>query len=187
MQTTTSPAVAAILAMPDDLPFEPSPAKAELTIAITDDAQPTGVALPAPLARTFMLAGNATFTVVSNATGKRFTFKMRRPDDVQPGTTRIPYFLKVLTGADNENSYEYMGQFWVDGEKVTYSAGRKSRIAADAPSQRAAMWLASAINHPEKLAQCTIYHAGKCGRCGRTLTVPGSIQTGLGPECATRM
>lgn len=28
-----------------------------------------------------------------------------------------------------------------------------------------------------------IHHAGKCGRCGRKLTTPKSIETGLGPEC----
>jgi hypothetical protein len=26
-------------------------------------------------------------------------------------------------------------------------------------------------------------HEGRCGRCGRTLTVPESIDSGFGPEC----
>jgi hypothetical protein len=31
-----------------------------------------------------------------------------------------------------------------------------------------------------------VQHAGRCGRCARTLTVPSSIELGLGPECATK-
>jgi len=32
-----------------------------------------------------------------------------------------------------------------------------------------------------------LHHEGKCGRCGRKLTVPLSIETGIGPECASKM
>jgi hypothetical protein len=28
-----------------------------------------------------------------------------------------------------------------------------------------------------------VWHEGKCGKCGRTLTVPSSIESGIGPEC----
>ena len=29
-----------------------------------------------------------------------------------------------------------------------------------------------------------VWHEGICGRCGRKLTVPESVERGLGPECA---
>jgi hypothetical protein len=29
-----------------------------------------------------------------------------------------------------------------------------------------------------------VWHEGKCGKCGRALTVPSSILTGIGPECS---
>jgi hypothetical protein len=32
-----------------------------------------------------------------------------------------------------------------------------------------------------------VHHEGRCGRCGRTLTVPESIESGIGPECAKKM
>jgi hypothetical protein len=38
-----------------------------------------------------------------------------------------------------------------------------------------------------KLAQVEFWHEGYCGRCGRELTVPESIERGLGPQCARRM
>jgi hypothetical protein len=34
---------------------------------------------------------------------------------------------------------------------------------------------------------CEVYHEGRCGRCNRKLTVPESIETGLGPECASKL
>jgi hypothetical protein len=30
-----------------------------------------------------------------------------------------------------------------------------------------------------------VWHEGRCGRCGRKLTVPESIESGFGPECAS--
>ena len=33
----------------------------------------------------------------------------------------------------------------------------------------------------------TIYHEGRCGRCGWPLTVPSSVKAGYGPECAGRV
>jgi predicted metal-dependent hydrolase len=32
-----------------------------------------------------------------------------------------------------------------------------------------------------------VHHEGKCGRCGRLLTVPSSIESGIGPECSKIM
>jgi len=29
-----------------------------------------------------------------------------------------------------------------------------------------------------------IWHEGRCGKCGRQLTVPSSIESGIGPECS---
>ena len=51
----------------------------------------------------FILAGNALFTVENTATGNRFTFKVRKPDDDKP------HFVSVLTGPDNEHDYAFLG------------------------------------------------------------------------------
>ena len=59
--------------------------------------------------RSFVLAGNATFTVKSLATGKHFTFKVQKPDE------NTPAFVKVLTGDDNENDFSVLGTIFKDG------------------------------------------------------------------------
>jgi hypothetical protein len=32
-----------------------------------------------------------------------------------------------------------------------------------------------------------IWHEGRCGRCSRKLTVPESLKSGFGPECAGKV
>ena len=59
----------------------------------------------------FILAGNALFTVENAQTGNRFTFKVRKPDDDKP------HFVSVLTGADNEHDYSFLGTVF-EGEPL---------------------------------------------------------------------
>ena len=125
----------------------------------------------------FALAGNAIFTVVSKATGTRFTYRVRQPEADKP------HFVSVLTGPDNESSYTYLGTIFSDG---TYRHGKRSSIGPDAPSAKAATWFFTNLHKPEAMAKCTVHHEGRCCRCGRRLTVPSSIESGIGPECAKR-
>ena len=123
----------------------------------------------------FILAGNAVFTVENTATGNRFTFKVRRPDDTKP------HFVSVLTGPNNESDYAFLGTVFTPER---YHHGRRSRIAPDAPSALAFEWLFRQLSAGHSLPpQVRLCHCGKCGRCGKTLTVPESVKSGFGPEC----
>jgi len=124
----------------------------------------------------FITAGNALFTLENTATGNRFTFRVRQPDDDKP------HFVSVLTGADNESDYTFLGTIF---EGLRYRHGRRSAIAPTAPSARAIDWLLRRLSKKADLPEIVrVCHCGKCGRCGRTLTVPESVDTGFGPECA---
>ncbi len=123
----------------------------------------------------FALAGNATFTLVSAKTGARFTYKITKAAD------RAPHFVKVLNGSDNVGDYAVLGSIF---EGLTYRHNvRFSPIGADALSAQAFDWW---WRNPES-AQVELWHQGSCGRCGRALTVPASIESGLGPVCAGLM
>jgi len=126
----------------------------------------------------FMFAGNSTFTVRSGNTGTRFTFKVRKP---KPDS---PHFVSVLSGSDNENSYQFVGTIFGNG---TYSHGVRSKISVDAPAAKAARWIVERVISGRELVNCEVWHEGRCGRCGRKLTVPESIESGLGPECITKV
>lgn len=173
--------------MPDDLPFDSTHRIDPVRLGV-----PSRAVLPLALVRAFALAGNATLTVVSKATGTRFTFRFHRPDDAQARAACVPAWVSVLTptwvsvltGPDNTDDFQFLGTIWEAGERLAWAHGRKSRIGPEAPSARVAKWLVGALIQPERLAQAEVWHEGRCGRCGRTLTVPESIETGFGPECA---
>lgn len=136
--------------------------------------------------RTFVLAGNARLTLRSLATGARFSYRVRRaPDDGKPDKKR-PWFVSVLIGADNESSYQYMGTIWrMSNTMLTYDHGSKSKIGLGAPSAMAWNYFFGQVLVVGQIpAKLEVWHEGRCGRCGRALTVPESIARGIGPECA---
>jgi len=127
--------------------------------------------------KAFVLAGHAIFTLRSKATQTRFTFKVTQSDPAKCRPGQFPvYFVSLLNGSDNTGDFAYIGTIFADGFRVT----RKSRVSADAPSAIAFSWF---MKHLED-SRVEVWHEGRCGRCGRTLTVPESIESGLGPICA---
>lgn len=137
--------------------------------------------LPDPLK--FILAGNAIVTLHSEKTGAHFTYRVRRPKGFSP--VAPVWFVQVLTGPSNEDDYEYLGVIRPAANltDLSYSYGVRSRIRADAPSAVAISWALRRLLTKQPLPSCQILHEGRCGRCGRRLTVPESIQSGFGPEC----
>jgi hypothetical protein len=125
--------------------------------------------------KTFMLAGRARVTVVSQKTGVRFTFRVA----VRTGDPTSPHFVSLLTGPDNTSSYTFMGTIF-DGK--VYRTGRS--FNKDAPAAKAFAWVWSYVSRGELPPHCEIWHEGCCGKCGKPLTVPSSIAIGLGPDCA---
>jgi hypothetical protein len=122
----------------------------------------------------FILAGNAVFTVENTETGNHYTFKVQQP---KPTT---PHFVKVLTGPNSEQDYTYLGTIF-NGQD--YSHGRKSSISPTATSEKVFQYIWPRILSHNLPPQVEVYHEGRCGRCGRTLTTPESVKRGIGPEC----
>lgn len=137
----------------------------------------------------YMLAGNAYFTLRSAKTQTRFTYRVAKskPDPKNPQKSAV-WFVSVLTGTDNQGDYSYMGI--IDGGKFRFTA--KSKVTGQAPSGKAFQWfhevLAKALATFGTLpAGLEFWHEGRCGRCGRALTVPESVERGIGPECASKL
>lgn len=157
----------------------------------------------------FVFGGAARFTVVSKKTGARYTYRLQLPKDkivtegdvkrwetpggpkgVYPPASREegPFFVKVLTGDDNESSYTFAGTVRRPRSGAYYTHSRKSAIGPVAPSVVAFEWFLKQLRdrNAASLEQCEVFHDGTCGRCGRALTVPESVASGLGPICAGR-
>jgi hypothetical protein len=132
----------------------------------------------------FMLAGRATVTFQGRES--RFTYKISKPVDKETGKVDANsqiLFVSLLNGADNESSYQYLGYI----KRGVYFHGRKSKVGADAKSAKAFDWTYRNLSRGVMPTGLEIWHEGRCGKCGRKLTVPESIASGFGPECIQHM
>lgn len=135
----------------------------------------------------FIVGGRAVFTLVSKTTGERRTFRVAAPKDAQPGDALR--FVSLLTGPDNTSNYEYVGLITkANGALVA----RASRGRMPTQPLMAVGWLLAQLQRalhgePSRLDQVEFWHEGRCCRCGRRLTVPESIASGIGPECANKI
>jgi hypothetical protein len=128
----------------------------------------------------FMFAGNARFTLVSQKTGKRFTYRMRQSKD--EGSKPKVWWVSVLTGSDNETSYSFIGTIFSRLGDFKYSTNKAKLLKYD-PRVAAFEWFYFAAQRGQLPEKLEFWHEGRCGKCGRTLTVPNSIESGFGPEC----
>ncbi len=137
----------------------------------------------------FIFAGNALITVRNEATGNRFTFKIEKR---KAHPIRIDlYWVKVLTMPDNESdgSYKFIGSL---SKEEGYRHSPKSFINPESTSAKVASYyfnrlLLKTKNQLPLPESIKTYHMGVCGRCGHLLTVPESIETGFGEECARQL
>jgi Family of unknown function (DUF6011) len=127
----------------------------------------------------FILAGNAKFSIKHKTTGNHLTYRVRKADQEKPDS---PWFVSVLTG-NAESNFTYIGCLWNSRQGPTYRHGTKSGIGSDATSVKVLEHIIKQLVGECLHANFEIWHEGCCGRCGRTLTVPESINSGFGPEC----
>ncbi len=129
----------------------------------------------------FVTAGRAIFTATNTKRNTRLTFKVERPE-----TFRGEFFALVMKGSDNENDYSYVGMVKEGSLFLRETKGSKYR-AGSPEFDGLKVVLEIVAGRREAPAALDIQHAGKCGRCGRLLTVTESIESGIGPECAEKL
>jgi hypothetical protein len=131
----------------------------------------------------YIYGGKGKFTIVSKKTDTRFTYRVSRGKKRENSLLEPLMFVSVLNGPDNQSNYKYIG--YIDQEHIGLQAGRKGQPTLD--SYIALNWVINQVAVQEMPPQLEVWHSGKCGACGRELTVPESIATGLGPVCAKRV
>ncbi len=129
----------------------------------------------------FVRAGNAIFTV-DNGKGAHYTYRVSRKETVDG---RVLFFVGLLTGPDNLNSYSYVGLLTDANEcKLT----RKSRFRAEDKAIKIVNWALRVMAGKSKApAGYSIQHSGRCGMCSRVLTEPESLRVGIGPVCREKL
>ena len=127
-------------------------------------------------AKTFAFAGQALLTLESRRTGAHHTYKISECKDVKA----LFFVSHLINGSADEGSFAYLGIV----KEGRFFLTKKSTASEEAPSVQAFFFfMKSKELHP----QLIVHHEGKCGRCGRTLTVPESVERGIGPECSSKM
>lgn len=126
------------------------------------------------LSADFFEGGKAIFTV-SNPSGEYYTYRISHKKG-------MPFFVSLLTGADNTSDYTYLGVYVPQHHSVVLTD--KSKYTEDTKPVRVIRWAIKRVVSGEDLPLgYGIQHEGRCCRCGRMLTTPESIEQGIGPEC----
>jgi hypothetical protein len=127
-------------------------------------------------AHRFIRGGRAVLTIQSHKSGDHRTFRVNEKD----GT----FFVGLLSGPDNTSDYTYVGVLQLEG---TVRLTKASKLTCDSIPVRAWNYVARHLNHGNLPPDANVMHEGRCGCCGRALTVPESIARGIGPECWSKM
>lgn len=122
----------------------------------------------------FMFAGRSVLTFLNTKTGNRFTYKVKKSKDSDI------FFVSILTSPD---VYSYIGTC----SEGFYKHGKKSKISSDSQSVKVFEYVLNKLKVDNLPDFVEVWHEGHCGKCGRPLTVPQSIETGIGPECLKRL
>lgn len=148
---------------------------------------PTNLTLdPQTRAGRMLAAGNVVVTVTSVKTGDHITVKVAsrfknesgRGKKWQPaGPDEATHIFMSVRSADDAGWDDKIGTYYP----------RNGRFYEDRKADPARVWAAAGVlqwlngNAEEKNA--TFLESNECGRCGRQLTDPVSIERGIGPTC----
>jgi hypothetical protein len=131
--------------------------------------------------RNFIFAGRSVFTLENNETGNYITFKikeLKKNYKVIPGVFVVE--CKVL--GDKDTGYCFLGFLNLNERKFRRRFWDHNFIG-----YKTLFWLLKNLENLEKYEKLSIYHEGRCCKCSMPLTVPESIDSGIGPECNKRM
>lgn len=141
--------------------------------------------------RRFILGGKAIFTLQfrdgSHTTYKVQSAKRESRSNWSTGNQdKTRYFVSALYGSDNANDYFYIGMIFRESNgRNNFAATAKSgaKPGSIVFDRFNLLWqtLESTNSLPEVVR---FFHAGRCGFCGRLLTHPESLASGIGPECS---
>jgi hypothetical protein len=123
----------------------------------------------------FVFAGNAIFTLESKKTNNHYTFKV-----IQLKENSNKFWVYVLRGPDNKTSYTYLGMI----VNMEFSLTKGSHYTNESTCFKAFEIFFNNLKVLHIHTQMGFYHMGICGKCGRPLTVPSSIERGIGPICS---
>lgn len=129
----------------------------------------------------FILGGDAQFTLYQEAMpGKKAVTVKYRVKRNDTGSCWFVYTELSDTSDMLSNGRKLVYQGYLKRDLQFYT-GQKGRSDYNTVAVKGLLWL---LHHTGNLPSTVhLYHHGRCSVCGRKLTDPESLRTGLGPTC----
>lgn len=125
----------------------------------------------------YCMSGNAIVTLTS-PTKVHYTYYIRAPwredKDEFESDIRFVYY------RNSENRWDYVGGLYKDG--TFFRSTYHSVVGENHEAFKGMKYLTKMMNQDFDTPMI-VQHEGACGRCGRRLTDPLSIERGIGPRC----
>lgn len=141
--------------------------------------------LSASAVLSYLLGGKGTVTLLNRESERRHTYRIQAPGKTAEERRNAEIlFVSVLTGPENTKDYSYIGI--IVRRTGEFKTTKKSRLPMSDKRVSGFSWLMRQACREtlENYPHVEVRHHNRCGCCGRLLTVPQSIDTGLGPVCA---
>lgn len=147
----------------------------------------------------FLFAGNAFFTLDvrqrdPTCSSEHYTFRVHIPGNAKEHTRKDTFYVRILTGPDNTSYADYSPFGMIFTDKMEFKLAPFLNKESLTEKKLRAMFAVNTLldllsgrkAQNELNNMINIYHLGRCGRCNRNLSVPSSILSGIGPECAKK-
>lgn len=125
-----------------------------------------------------------TFTVVMGTERRTLRIKKHWQAEEAAKGTLVGYF---LSGSDNESDYTGFCFISPKGKVTLWNRFRNAGVGSGNAAIVSAITFLTQQGDYEGAGMTYALESGNCYRCNRLLTVPASINRGLGPECAKKV
>ena len=137
--------------------------------------------------RNFIFAGRSVFTLENKESGNYITFKISQIKK-QGKVVANQFGINCKVLGDSDAGYQFLG--FLDIQKKTFKRWGSQSGNPSYVGYKTFAWILNNLGQLERFTdkdKLAIYHEGTCCKCGRPLTVPHSIDTGIGPDCYEKM
>lgn len=130
--------------------------------------------LSGPFIRDYIFGGRGIVTLKSPS-GVHHSYMFAKPknEDVFPDDVVFVY------AVHERSKLFYVGMI----ESGRFRLTRNSRFDSHTDIVKGARYIVKMADHPDMETPMALYHEGMCACCGRRLTNPKSLESGIGPKC----
>lgn len=134
--------------------------------------------------RNFIFAGRSIFTLENTTTNTYITFKIRQ---IKKKGKLVPNNFGISCKGVGSLMAGFIFLGFLHLERKSFKRWGEHKDNPSFIGYKTLFWLFRNLENLENFPNLELYHEGICCKCGRTLTVPESIDTGIGPKCLSNL